>query len=73
MRRIMVLLTVVALMMVMLAMGVAPAFAHSDACTGKGILTSTSPGANGDKDGDGWICFNSRSEKYQDDHGVGGH
>ena len=73
MKRILVLLSVVALMMAMLAVTVAPVFAHNVECTGKGILTGTTPGANGDSDFDGWICFNPNSGKYQDDHGVGGH
>jgi len=74
MKRIMVLMTVVALMMVMLAMSVAPAFAHDRPCTGKGILTGTFPfGTNGDEDFDGAICFYENRGVYKDDHGVNGH
>jgi hypothetical protein len=73
-KRILVLLSVVAMMVGMMAMSVAPAaFAHGAFCTGKGILTGTTPGANGDKDGDGWICFQPNRGVYKDDHGLGGH
>ena len=74
MKRLVVLMTVVALLMVMLAMSVAPAFAHDRPCTGQGDLRGTYPfGTNGDKDEDGAVCFYENRGVYRDDHGVGGH
>jgi hypothetical protein len=67
MRRILVLLSVVALMVVMLAMSVAPAFAAwtgaGGACKGDDFLWPTDsypPLVKKDKNGDGWLCDDER-------------
>ena len=76
-KRILVLLTVVALLVVMLAMSVAPAFAHVVPCTGKNpSLITVTPGSEFDDDADGRICRYDRydqsgallSTRFKDDH-----
>jgi len=67
MRRILVSLTVVALMVVMLAMSVAPAFAawtgEGGACKGDDFLVTIGtfpPQVKKDKNGDGLVCDDER-------------
>jgi hypothetical protein len=67
-KRILVLLSVVALMMVMLATSVAPAFAAWDpetGCRGNDRLTREfeSPGVDGTRTDDGWICEHDRVKR----------
>jgi hypothetical protein len=79
MRRILVLLSVVAMMVVMLAMSVAPAFAAKDAsnCRLSDKFTTTAqpipPGRSPDRNGDGIICVYISNEdpadiRFADNH-----
>jgi len=75
MKRILVLLSVVALMVVMLAMSVAPAFALKDAynCRLSDKFTTEvvySPGSVFDRNGDGYFCIyrTPQSGKAVDNH-----
>jgi hypothetical protein len=77
-KRILVLLSVVALMVAMLATSVAPAFAAWDPMTGCKGLDSlvpafSSPGVDGHRTDDGYICAHLGSKKtlsYYDNHPV---
>ena len=72
MRRIMMLMTVVALMVVMTAMTVAPAFAHTPSyfgCGDKGAVGVFPAGAYGDRNGDGVVCGSMKKDgTYKDNH-----
>jgi len=69
MKRILVLLSVVALMVVMLAMSVAPAFAawEANGCrTGGSLYGRVVPGsfeASKDRNGDEFVCYISKGSK----------
>jgi len=79
MKRILMLLTVVALMMVMVAMSVAPAFAApSSPCSGNGsgsLVSALGEIGQYDRNADGWVCKYDRydhngfyvSSRYKDD------
>jgi hypothetical protein len=75
-RRIVMLLSVVALMVVMLAMSVAPGWAHFVTCTGGQYVGSYSASyaPEADKDQDGVICGRSNPKtgdiRFFDDHGF---
>jgi len=80
MRRIAMLMTVVALMMVMLAMSVAPAFTHEQPCPGNGSVILQGRDSDFDpaidSNGNEAICRYDRYDKdgslvdtrYKDDH-----
>jgi hypothetical protein len=77
-KRILVLLSVVALMVVMLATSVAPAFAAWDpmtGCRGEDALVPAffSPGVDGKRTDDGSICLHlgpKKTESYYDNRSV---
>ena len=74
MRRIVMLLTVVALLVGMLAMSVAPAFALTLDARGCRLADNLytqdiySPGSYRDHNGDGWVCsyYNFNNDKWRD-------
>jgi len=66
-KRIVVLMTVVALMVGMVALSVATVFAANDSpCSGNGSgsIVQVAPGAQYDRDGDGFICRYNRYDKF---------
>jgi hypothetical protein len=75
MRRIVMLLTVVALMVGMLAMSVAPVWAHNVTCVGgpRTFSQTVVPGTFPDEDSDGVVCGTIKhdgSVVFKDDHGF---
>ena len=74
MRRILLLVTVVALMVVMLVASAAPAaFAHAESCSGNysGVGSEAFLQTGKDRNGDGLVCIYSRNSgqtAFKDNH-----
>ena len=76
MKRMVKLLTVVALMVGMLVVSTAPGLAHDSICTGKNIVQIITPSLGADEDGDGYFCVKFSKDgsiTQKDDHGFSGH
>jgi hypothetical protein len=75
MKRVLLSITIAALVAVMLVASAPAAFAHDQTCTGKGWYPNFSWGHPADADGDGAYCssFRKGTTYYKDDHGYRGH